>query len=174
MLCCQNKAHRYVSLTSADSSLGICPVRTLWSNHLQCKPAGYMFDTRCSVAGHPSFYLLKQWVGGCNHVKRAHSAVNFTRDDNSPGIMPVRSFQSRSLQYKHVWMCVDKRCSVAGHPSFYRWKRCGNRKNMHRICSRVSAEICAGTDPLNLFASSLMQYKLAEFMLIKGAMRSMS
>ena len=45
---------------------------------------------------------------------------------------------------------------------------------MHRCVSAVSAEICAGTDPINLFAQSSLQYKLAKYMLIKGAMRSMS
>ena len=45
---------------------------------------------------------------------------------------------------------------------------------MHRICSAVSAEIREGIGPLNLLKRRSLQYKLAKYMLIKGAMRSMS
>ena len=51
-----------------------------------------------------------------------------------------------------------------------RRKRCCNQhcqKNMHRNYSAVSAEICAGTVPLNLFELRYLQCRPAEYMLIK-------
>ena len=47
-----------------------------------------------------------------------------------------------------------------------------NLKKAHRYCSAVSAEICAGTGPLNLFESRYLQCKPAEYMLIKNVLSS--
>ena len=60
-----------------------------------------------------------------------------------------------------------KRFYAAGHPSFYWLKSCVGKKITHSPCSAVNAEICAGTDPFNLFEKSHLQYKLTEYMLKK-------
>ena len=45
-------------------------------------------------------------------------------------------------------------------------------KKAHSSCSVISAEICAGTVPLNLFKERYLQCKLAEYMLIKKVLSS--
>ena len=99
-------AHSPVNLTSAEISLGICPVKKFEYNSLQCKPAEYVLIRTCHVACQPIFFQVKKRARTCSYVTKTHTSVNFVRADISSGISPIKALSDSNLPKQLKWMSI--------------------------------------------------------------------